>query len=124
VIAALADYDVICVHIEAPDEASHAADAKTKVAAIEAIDQYVVGPIHEAMARDYAKGYRILYLPDHYTSVATRKHVPIPPPFAICGTQVTGVLRRPFSEANAQASDLQVKYGHELMEFFLSSGLK
>jgi 2,3-bisphosphoglycerate-independent phosphoglycerate mutase len=123
VIKALPDYDVICVHIEAPDEASHAADAKTKVAAIEAIDQHVVGPIHEAMAKNYADGYRILYLPDHYTAVGTRKHDPTPPPFAICGTRVGGVLRRPFTEANAAASDLQVKYGHELMEYFLSSGL-
>ena len=44
-IAALDHYDVVCVHVEAPDEASHGADAATKVAAIEAIDQHMVGPI-------------------------------------------------------------------------------
>src|SRR5690606_5503278 len=77
-IAALDDYDVVCVHVEAPDEASHQADARTKVAAIEAIDRHVVGPIHEALASrsDDFGGYRILLLPDHYTAVATRKHDP------------------------------------------------
>ncbi len=48
-IAALKDYDIVCVHIEAPDEASHGADPATKVAAIESIDQHVVGPIHQAL---------------------------------------------------------------------------
>ena len=39
---ALDDYDLVAVHIEAPDEAAHAADPQTKVAAIEAIDRHVV----------------------------------------------------------------------------------
>ena len=33
-IDALDDYDVVCIHIEAPDEAGHAADPATKVAAV------------------------------------------------------------------------------------------
>ncbi|MCE9588948.1 MAG: cofactor-independent phosphoglycerate mutase [Planctomycetes bacterium] len=124
-IAALDNYDVVCVHVEAPDEASHASDAKTKVAAIEAIDEHIVGPIHaalEARAKEFG-GYRILLLPDHYTAVATRKHDPTPPPFALCGTRVHGVRQKPFTEKNANESDLHVRFGHELMEYFLFSGL-
>ena len=121
-IAALDNYDIICVHIEAPDEASHGADAATKVAAIEAIDQHVVGPILAALE---ARGtdHRVLYLPDHYTSVATRKHDPTPVPFAIHGKRVHGVRQQPFNERNAQGSDLHIRFGHELMEYFLFSGL-
>ncbi len=121
-IAAMDDYDVICVHIEAPDEASHAADVATKIAAIEAMDEHVVGPIHAA-CEARGEDYRILYLPDHYTCVDTRKHDPTPVPFAICGKQIRGVLKKPFCEANAGASDLHIEYGHELMEYFLRSAL-
>jgi 2,3-bisphosphoglycerate-independent phosphoglycerate mutase len=110
------------VHVESPDEASHAADAATKVAAIEAIDEHVVGPLHAALA-SRGPEYRILYLPDHYTAVATRKHDPTPVPFALCGHRVHAVLKRPFSEAHAAASDLHIRYGHELMEYFLFGGL-
>ena len=47
--AALDKYDLVFSHIEAPDEASHQADWKTKVEAIEHIDQYVVGPVLEKL---------------------------------------------------------------------------
>lgn len=120
-IAALDEYDIICVHIESPDEASHAADAQTKVQAIEAIDQHIVGPIHASL-RDRGADYRLLYLPDHYTSVDSRLHDSTPVPFAICGTAVGSVLQQPFNERNAGASDLHIQRGHELMEFFLFSG--
>ncbi|MCC7146301.1 MAG: cofactor-independent phosphoglycerate mutase [Phycisphaeraceae bacterium] len=124
-IAALDDYDLVCIHVEAPDEASHAADAKTKVVAIEAIDQHIVGPVHQALAQRAAGGepYRMLYLPDHYTCVHTRKHDPTPVPFAVCGHHIHSVLKRPFSEANAAESDLKIHFGHELMEYFLRSGM-
>lgn len=120
-VEALDDYDIVCVHVESPDEASHAADVKTKVEAIEAIDREVVGPVHRALI-DRGEPYRLLYLPDHYTCVGDRKHDPTPVPFAICGSQVKSVLERPFSEANAGESDLHIRHGHELMEYFLNSG--
>jgi len=128
-IEAMDDYDVVCVHVEAPDEASHAADAMTKVAAIEAIDKHIVGPVHQALKMRTGEsdkptdGYRILYLPDHYTAVGTRKHDPTPVPFTMCGTHVHGMRQLPFTETNANDSDLHIEFGHELMEYFLSSGL-
>ena len=123
-IDALDKYDLVCVHVEAPDEASHAADAATKVASIEAIDGHIVGPIHQELEKRAGDDYRLLYLPDHYTCVVDRKHNPTPVPFAVCGTRIRSVLQRPFSEANARDSDLHVEYGHELMEYFLHSGMK
>jgi len=126
-IAALDQYDLVCVHVEAPDEAAHAADARTKVQAIEAIDEHIVGPVHAALkdrtAQGVDAGYRILYLPDHYTCVSDRKHNPTPVPFVICGHHIQSVLKRPFNEKNATESDLHVDFGHELMEYFLRSGL-
>ena len=52
-----------------------------------------------------------------------RKHNPTPVPFVICGTHIRSVLNRPFNEANAGESDLHIAYGHELMEYFLRSGM-
>jgi len=121
-IAALDMYDVVCVHIEAPDEAGHQADPLTKVAAIEAMDEHIVGPILEHL-EDTGEDWRILYLPDHYTAVGTRKHDPTPVPFAICGKRINAVLKRPYCEKNANASDLHIAFGHELMEYFLFSGM-
>ena len=124
-IAALEKYDIVCIHIEAPDEASHAADARTKVAAIEAIDTHVVGPVLDHLMQNEAKygGWRILMMPDHYTRVATRKHDATPVPFVVAGKNVRSVVSKPFTEKNANESDLHVKHGHELMEYFLFSGL-
>ena len=121
-IAAIDDYDLLCVHVEAPDEASHAADAPTKVAAIEAIDKHVVGPVHDALQKR-GEDWRILLLPDHYTRVDNRKHDPTPFPFLMAGKNVRSVREVPFSEENADSSDLHIDYGHELMEYFLHSGL-
>ena len=130
-VAALDDYDVVCLHVEAPDEASHGADAATKLAAVAAIDEHVVGPVHRALEERYGPadvaggdcGWRMLVLPDHYTLVDTRKHDPTPVPFLMAGAGVKSVLKRDFNEANANDSDLHIERGHELMEYFLRSGL-
>ena len=121
-VDAIDEYDIVCVHIETPDEASHQADAPTKVAAIESIDRDVVGPILERLEAGH-EPWRVLYLPDHYTHVTSRKHDPTPVPFAMCGHRVRGVLERPLTEQNAAAADLHIDFGHELMEFFLRSAL-
>ena len=121
-VAALDRYDLVCVHVESPDEASHAGDASTKVAAIEAIDQHIVGPLLDHLAQR-GEDHRVLYMPDHYTCVDSRKHNPTPVPFAMMGKRIHAVLQRPFTETNANESDLHVQFGHELMEYFLFAGL-
>lgn len=120
--AALDRYDLVFSHIEAPDEASHQADYKTKVESIEHIDKYVVGPVMEKL-RTFPE-WRIMVLPDHPTNIATRKHGYAPTPFAMAGTRVHGVVQKPYSEKNAGASDLQIDRGHELMEYFLRGGMR
>ena len=69
-IQALADHDVVCVHVEAPDEASHEGRHGAKVEALERIDQDVVGPLRGALAA-YDR-WRILISPDHSTLLRTR----------------------------------------------------
>jgi 2,3-bisphosphoglycerate-independent phosphoglycerate mutase len=113
-------YDLVFSHIEAPDEASHQADVKTKVESIEHIDRHIVGPVLKRL-RTFDE-WRILVMPDHPTNIATRKHGYDSPPFAMAGTRVRSVLQMPYSERNAAASDLKIARGHELMEYFLRGG--
>ena len=116
-IEALKDHDVVFVHVEAPDEAGHSGNAAEKVEALEKIDKYIIGPIRKAIG--IYDDWRILVMPDHPTPIATRGHTNNPVPFAMCGTGVSGLLKKPFSEANSLESGFKIENGFELMEYFL-----
>ena len=118
-IEALDKYDLVFVHIEAPDEASHNGIAEMKKKAVEQIDRYIVGPVLEAL-QGY-QSWRILVMPDHPTLLRTRAHSSEPVPFAMAGTDISGILHTTFSEANAAKSGFRIDNGFELMEYFLKS---
>ncbi len=118
-IEALDKYDLVFIHIEAPDEASHNGSIEMKKKAIEQIDKYIVGPVLEAL-QGY-ESWRILVLPDHPTPISSRAHSPEPVPFAMAGADVSGILHTTFSEANAARSGFRIDNGFELMEYFLKS---
>src|SRR5262249_15538680 len=50
-VEALKNHDLVCVHVEAPDEASHEGKADEKVKALERIDEHIVGPLLEALPK-------------------------------------------------------------------------
>ena len=54
--------DIVCVHVEATDEASHEGDVEAKIAALEAIDEKIVAPLHAAL--ESLGSHRILITPD------------------------------------------------------------
>lgn len=116
-IKALEDHDLVFVHVEAPDEAGHSGDAEAKKLAVERIDEYIVGPVHEAL-KQY-DSYRILVLPDHPTPVETQAHSSDPVPFAMAGEGIKGILQKPFSEENGHKSGFRIERGCEMMEYFL-----
>lgn len=127
---ALRDYDLVCCHVEAPDEAAHQGDHQTKVASLEAIDEHVVGPVLSALEAlgnseldPAAEGWRLLIMPDHFTLCSTRKHDATPVPFLMGGSWIRSAVPRDFTEPAAAASDLRIDPGHDLMEYFLRSGL-
>lgn len=114
-------FDIVCCHVEAPDEASHQADWKTKVGAIECIDEHVIATIAACMSKmeKQGQGCRVLIMPDHYTLVSTRKHDATPVPFLISGTGVTSNGAANFDEPSAAATRVVIERGHELMQEFL-----
>jgi 2,3-bisphosphoglycerate-independent phosphoglycerate mutase len=118
-IEALDKYDIVFIHIEAPDEASHNGNIEMKIKAIEQIDKHIVGPVLEAL-QVYEK-WRMLVLPDHPTPVLKRSHSGGPVPFAMAGTGVKTVFAAAFSEINAEKSGIKIENGFELMEYFLKS---
>jgi 2,3-bisphosphoglycerate-independent phosphoglycerate mutase len=116
-IRLLRDADIVLVHVEAPDEASHSGNIRQKVQCIESIDSLIVGPLLDAFKK-MAEG-RILLLPDHISSVEQRRHLDSPVPFAIHGTGVESLRSLTFNETAASEADLKVEDGHELMAYFL-----
>ncbi|MGE5293902.1 MAG: phosphoglycerate mutase, partial [Solirubrobacterales bacterium] len=118
-IDALEKYDLVFIHIEAPDEAGHEGNADAKKLAIERVDQHIVGPVFDAIQR--YESWRILLLPDHPTPVKTGAHSAAAVPFAMAGTGVTGILHAAFGESNATKAGLRIEKGCELMEYFLKS---
>jgi 2,3-bisphosphoglycerate-independent phosphoglycerate mutase len=116
-VAALDHYDLVIVHVEAPDEAGHQGDAAAKVTALERIDEHIVGPVLERVRRDARWG--ILIAPDHPTPVARRVHSSTPPPFCLAGSAFGASTAHAFTEAAAVATGFCVNPGHELMAYFL-----
>jgi 2,3-bisphosphoglycerate-independent phosphoglycerate mutase len=118
-VAALEKTDLICVHVEAPDEASHEGDTAAKVTALEAIDREIVGPLHEAL-KTYGD-YRILVSPDHPTPLRTKTHSHGFVPFAIAGTGISPDAANTYDEPVAERSEFVFDEGFRLMSYFLGN---
>jgi 2,3-bisphosphoglycerate-independent phosphoglycerate mutase len=116
-VRAMPDTDIICVHVEATDEASHEGNVAAKIAALEEIDRHIVGPLHAALR---AQGdYRILVTPDHPTPVRTKTHSHGAVPLTIAGTGVTADAHQTYDEKIAAQSALSFDPGWKLMRYFL-----
>jgi 2,3-bisphosphoglycerate-independent phosphoglycerate mutase len=118
-VAALDDVDVVCVHVEATDEASHEGNAAEKVKALEEIDRHIVAPLHEAMKR---RGpYRILVTPDHPTPLRTKTHSHGDVPFAMAGQGIVADAATLYDDPTAARSSLVFDEGWRLMGHFLGT---
>lgn len=116
-IDALAETDVVCVHVEATDEASHEGRADAKIQALEEIDAKIVGPVRAAL--DAGGDYRLLITPDHPTPLRTKTHSHGFVPFAICGAGVRPDRETTYDEIAAGRTDLAFPEGWRLMRYFL-----
>jgi 2,3-bisphosphoglycerate-independent phosphoglycerate mutase len=116
-VGALATCDLVCVHIEAPDEASHEGDTRVKVESLERIDSKVVRPLLHALRE--LGDFRLLVSPDHPTLLRTKTHSHGAVPWVMCGTGIHADAATTYDEASARDSRLRFDRGHELMGFFL-----
>ncbi len=111
---ALADHDLVYVHVEATDEAGHARDLDLKIKCIEYLDQRLVRLILEGLD---ARGIEaaIAVLPDHPTPVATGQHGRDPVPVAILRPGETPDAAERFDEEQAKRGSLGMMTGAEFM---------
>ncbi len=113
--------DLVYIHIEAPDECSHHGNYSAKIAAIEAIDELVLGRIQKALGDE---PYRILLTPDHPTPVARMTHTGDPVPFVLYDNTEKGSKQRGYSENEARKTGLYLPRGYELMKALIGGTLK
>ncbi|MFW6044917.1 MAG: cofactor-independent phosphoglycerate mutase [Planctomycetota bacterium] len=116
-VDALDNYDIVLVHVEAPDEASHEQSPRGKVKAIEQVDEKIVGPIMAA-CEDFDEA-RMLVMPDHITSVEQGIHRRGLVPMVMWGEGINAGMESHFDERRAAETDIIWEEGHELMRSFL-----
>jgi len=110
-IAALTNYDLVYLHVEAIDEVSHERNLQNKIRAIEDFDYRVVGRVLAAVGREVTA----VVLADHPVPVATGKHTRTPVPVAIrqWGRPPDGV--RTFDEVACREGSLGAMKNGDLM---------
>ena len=116
-VEALKEHDLVCVHVEAPDEASHEGRADAKIEALEQIDRCIVGPVFEAL-----QGYphwRILVSPDHPTPLRTKTHSHGDVPIAIAGSGIQPDGFDRYDDPTAAGSSLVFPEGWRAMGYFI-----
>jgi len=113
-IAALADHDLVVVHVESPDEEGHAGNLAGKIEAIEAIDRLMAGRLRELLSE-----VRVLIMPDHPTPVEIKTHVGEPVPFLLAGPGIAPDGAGEFTEAAAAHTGLVLDPGYQVMDLLL-----
>ncbi len=116
-IETLHDHDMVVVHVEATDEASHEGDVAAKVQALERIDADIVGPLHAWLRKQ--RDYRILVCPDHPTFLRTKTHSHGYVPFAMCGKGIAPNKAQTYDEIAAGRTGDVLNEGHRLMGRFI-----
>jgi 2,3-bisphosphoglycerate-independent phosphoglycerate mutase len=117
-LQALEDHDFVYVHVEAPDEASHAGRMDHKIQAIEDFDRQIVGTVLKGLEK--SDNYAILCMPDHPTPVKLMTHTSDPVPFIIYrGGTAAGNGAVSYDEDQGRATGL-VTDGYQLMQLLRS----
>jgi 2,3-bisphosphoglycerate-independent phosphoglycerate mutase len=113
----LPDYDIVLIHIEGTDEASHDGNVEGKLTIIEKIDS-MVGFLLE---RTDSATTRFALLSDHGSSCVTRDHMTTQVPIAVCGPGVEADHVRHYDEKSALKGRLNTITGKQLIPFLTRS---
>jgi len=110
-LEALERYDLVVIHVEAPDEAGHAGSTDDKVKAIQTVDEEVVSRLRSWRPDDL----RVLIMPDHPTPIKVQTHTDDPVPFMLWGAGFTANGARSFTEAEAKSTGFFIEEGYKIM---------
>jgi 2,3-bisphosphoglycerate-independent phosphoglycerate mutase len=120
-VEAVSEYDLVCVHVEAPDEAGHQGNAVEKARSLEHIDEAIVAPLLARLQQE--PRWRMLVMPDHPTPCAVKTHTREPVPFALSGSDVKARPGLCFTEGEAARSGVRLSRSGEIMELLTSKRL-
>ena len=115
---ALKTQDFAAIHIEAPDECSHANDVDAKLEAIRRLDALVVEPSVKALESS-GEDFRVLILSDHKTYVESGMHGSAPVPFLIYDSSLDSGSGLSYTEKNG-LTGVSLDSGTKLMERLFS----
>ena len=110
--------EFVYVHVEAPDECGHRGEFDVKHLAIEKIDSEILAPVLEYL-EGCGDDFKIMVLPDHPTPLDIRTHSPEPVPFFIYDPKCKTEGVSTFTEANANASPVDIADGSTLLEHLI-----
>ncbi len=119
-------YDFAYIHVEAPDEMGHQGIIKDKIAAIENVDEKVIGVVVKGL-EDAGEDFRLLLLPDHPTPIEVRTHTGEPVPYLLydstkdLGTNETGAGK--YDEESAALTGRTWPKGYQLIGHLLQEEL-
>lgn len=119
-LAALKRHDMVFVHVEAPDEASHQGLLAEKMQAIEDFDGKVVAPVFEEL-KTAGEPFRIIVAMDHYTPLSIKTHDRRPVPVLMYDS--TWGKEHPqlrYTEAAAARFGNFLANGQEMIQLFFS----
>jgi 2,3-bisphosphoglycerate-independent phosphoglycerate mutase len=114
-LRALAKYDMVFVHVEAPDEAGHSRDYKLKVKTIEDLDKRLIGRLLNGLKEECV----VAVLPDHPTPIEIGIHTRAPVPFAIYSPYIESDNVKHFDESSARKGGFSLMKGEAFMPLFL-----
>ena len=110
-LQAFEEYDLVVIHIEAPDEAAHAGSIDDKVEAIQRIDSEVLSRLRSWRPN----ALRLLIMPDHPTPIKIQTHSDDPVPFLLWGPGFTPNGAKRFTEAEAKSTGFFIEEGYNIM---------
>ena len=110
-LAALGEYDLVVIHVEATDEAGHVGSIDDKVEAIRRVDREIVSRLRSWRPN----ALRVLVMPDNSTPIETRTHSADPVPFLLWGPGFAANGAKRFTEAEAAKTGLFIDPGYNIM---------
>lgn len=117
-LKALEDYDLVYVHVEAPDEAGHQQDLELKIRCIEALDKRLIQRVLDGLQNNQLQPV-VALLPDHPTPVALGTHTRDPVPVAIRDPIAEPDSVDHFDEVSAKSGELGLLTGADFINLVL-----
>lgn len=115
---ALQNHDLVFVHVEAPDEASHQGLLPEKIQAIVDFDQLIVKPIFEGL-QNSAFDFRLVLAMDHFTPVSLKTHTDQPVPVVFYDSRESGTAGDSTYNEKSAATARFIDDGEQFMKKIL-----